>query len=100
IEAMRDYFGRLKPNGWVLFEERNINERADLGIRRLLQTAKAAIVERGVNPADQTVIWEVYHDCSMRQWGRDPSDPAKLCRRSQRFTFVMLKNSAITPEDD
>jgi hypothetical protein len=100
IEAMRDYFARLKPNGWVLFEERNINERADLGIRRLLQTAKAAIVERGGNPADQTVIWEVYHDCSMSQWGRDPSDPAKLCKRSQRFTFVMLKNSAITPEDD
>jgi hypothetical protein len=24
---MRDYFARLKPNGWVLFEERNINER-------------------------------------------------------------------------
>ena len=100
IEAMRDYFARLKPNGWVLFEERNINERADLGIRRLLQTAKAAILERGGDPAQQTVIWEVYHDCSMSQWGRDPADPAKLCRRSQRFTFVMLKNSAITPEDD
>jgi hypothetical protein len=100
IEAMRDYFARLKPNGWVLFEERNINERADLGIRRLLQTAKAAIRERGGDPAQQTVIWEVYHDCSMSQWGRDPADPARYCKRSQRFTFVMLKNSAITPEDD
>jgi hypothetical protein len=100
IEAMRDYFARLKPEGWVLFEERNINERADLGIRRLVETAKAAIVERGGVPADQTVIFELYHSCSMGNWGRDPEEPAKFCDRLQRFTFVMMKNSPVTEADD
>ena len=44
---MISYFNHLKPDGYLVLEERNINERADLGIRRILRTAAKALKDLG-----------------------------------------------------
>lgn len=95
IEAMRDYLDHLKSDGYVLFEERNINERADLGIRRIIQTLKAALKERGVkDPSKHFAIWELYHGCKEEAWMTKPI--GKKCKREKLFTFVMAKKTPIT----
>jgi len=98
VEAMRDYLDHLKPDGYVLFEERNINERADLGIRRIIQTLKQVFKERGVkNPSKHFAIWELYHGCKKEVWMKKPI--GKGCNRKKLFTFVFAKNSEITEEE-
>jgi hypothetical protein len=93
LEAMRAYLDHLKDDGFIIFEERNINERADLGIRRILYTAKAALREAGISdPAKHLAVWELYHGCNKRQWFSDPQQ----CRRRQLFTFVAIKRTPIT----
>jgi hypothetical protein len=98
VEAMRDYLDHLKPEGYVLFEERNINERADLGIRRMIHTLKAVFEERGVKePAKHFAIWELYHGCTEEAWMTKPI--GKKCKRQKLFTFVMAKKTPITKDE-
>ena len=96
VEAMRDYFTHLKPGGFVLFEERDINERADLGIRRIVHTAKQAMRELGIaHPEQHFVIWELYHGCSkLAMEARPPR-----CPPGERFTFVMIKRSELSNDE-
>jgi len=42
-ESMADIFDHLHDDGWVILEERDINQRARLGIQRFLQTGKAVL---------------------------------------------------------
>lgn len=101
IEAMRDYFEHLTPEGYVLFEERNINERAELGIRRLLHTAMAALRERGVaDPTRHVAVWELYHGCKEARHFKDPAHPGDSCDRAKLFTFLMLKSTPITEAEE
>jgi hypothetical protein len=96
LEAMRDYFTHLKDRGFVLFEERNINERADLGIRRVVHTAKEAMRRLGIaHPEKHFVIWELYHGCSKA--GVEANPPR--CSPQQRFTFVMIKRTELTDDE-
>jgi hypothetical protein len=82
----------------VLFEERNINERADLGIRRMIQTMKQVYRERGIkNASKHFAIWELYHGCREAAWMTKPI--GKKCDRKKLFTFVFAKNSPITQEE-
>lgn len=92
LEAMRDYLGHLEGDGFVLFEERDINDRANLGIRRMIQTMKAALIERGMDPERHFAIWEVYHKCTEARAALNPPE----CPRSELFTFVMVKQTPIT----
>jgi hypothetical protein len=95
LEAMRSYFSHLKPRGFVLFEERNINERADLGIRRIVYTAKAAMRELGIqDPSKHFIVWEVFHGCTKSRL------ESERCNRASRFTFLMVKRTPITPEEE
>ncbi|MEL6346158.1 MAG: hypothetical protein AAFV53_23815 [Myxococcota bacterium] len=101
LEAMRDYFAHLKPDGYLLFEERNINQRAELGIRRMIHTARQALIERGAqSPEDHFLIWELYHGCPPAVWFHDPEQPGQRCKRRKLFTFVMVKNTPITAEEE
>ena len=94
LEAMHAYLDHLKDDGIVIFEERNINDQADLGIRRILLTAMQAMKERGIeNPGDHIGIFELWHHCQKRRWD------AGRCPRHERFTFLMFKASPITQEE-
>ncbi len=96
LEAMRAYLDHLKPEGVVLFEERTVDRVAELGVMRFLQTMKAALRERGVeDPARNIAIWELWHDCPKSKVMADPV----RCRPSQRFTFLLIKATAFTAEE-
>ncbi len=59
IEAQHRYLDHLKDDGFLVFEERNINDRADLGIQRMVHTARAALLERGItDPSQHFAIWD------------------------------------------
>jgi hypothetical protein len=93
IEAMNAYLDHLEPDGFALFEERNINERAELGIRRVVRTALAALAARGAKrPADHLAIYEMFDGCRERVWFKDRS----RCRRGGLYTFVLVKRTPIT----
>lgn len=95
-EAMGQYFDHLKDDGWVLFEERTINEQAELGVRRLIHTAYDALRARGVeDPAAHTVVWEVWHNCRSSVFSRSP----ERCPAMSRFTFVMIKRTPVSPAE-
>ncbi len=94
LEAMHAYFDHLKPSGFAVFEERNINEQADLGIRRILRTAIKAMNERGIeNPEKNIAIFELWHLCTKKNWDRGK------CPRRELFTFMMFKPTPITDEE-
>ena len=93
-EAMRAYIDHLKDDGYVLFEERNINERAHKGITRMLFTLKAAMKDAGIeDPAKNLAIWELWHDCPKARFLQERCNPKLL------FTFIMAKKTAITVEE-
>lgn len=96
LEAIEAYLSVLKDDGFMIFEERNINERADLGIRRIVHTAKQALVNFGATePHKHFAIWELYHGCNKKQWFSEP----QRCRRRQLFTFIAIKASPITEDE-
>ncbi len=93
IEAMRKFVEHLKDDGFLIIEERNINEQADLGIRRLLHTAKVALKESGVkDPSKHIMVWERYHNCVKDRMFADPPQ----CNRRSLFTFIGIKKTPIT----
>jgi hypothetical protein len=93
IEAMKQFIGHLTDQGFLILEERNINEQADLGIRRLVRTAKEALKESGVkDPSKHFMIWERHHDCVKEKMFADPPN----CNPRTRFTFVGVKKTPIT----
>jgi hypothetical protein len=93
MEAMTSYLDHLKQDGFVVFEERNVNERAELGIRRMVRTAMAALEAQGAErPADHLAIYEMFDHCRKSVWFSDRSK----CRRGGLYTFVLIKRSPIT----
>jgi len=96
IEAMTAYLDHLAPDGFAVFEERNVNERAELGIRRVVRTAMAALARRGAaQPADHVAIYEMFDRCHERVWFKDRS----RCRRGGLYTFVLVKRTPIDVEE-
>lgn len=93
IEAMREFIDHLTDKGFLIIEERNINEQADLGIRRLLRTAMTALQETGVEDATKHVmIWERNSSCSDHLMFNDQS----RCNQKKLFTFIGIKKTPIT----
>ena len=89
IEAMTAYFEHLTEHGFIVFEERNVNARADLGIRRVLRTIMAALEGLGAeNPADHLVVYEFPRRKRMSQ-------PLP----KNRYTMVMAKRSPVTERE-
>jgi hypothetical protein len=94
LEAMNKYIDHLKDDGYLILEERNINEQADLGIRRVVHTAKAALLQHGVaDPSKHIMIWERNsYQCPKKAMAANPSS----CKRDYLFTFVGIKRTPIT----
>ena len=96
IEAMISYIDHLTEDGFAVFEERNVNDRAELGIRRVVRTAMSALAARGAErPADHIAIYEMFDRCRKRVWFSDRSK----CRRGGLYTFVLVKRSPISDEE-
>ncbi len=95
LEAITDYLEHLTPDGYVVFEERNINDRADLGIRRVLQTTHQALVDIGVEDPSQHIGVYEFFVCRKNTWFRNRED----CNRGSRYTMLLIKRSPITTEE-
>jgi len=87
MESMKDLLIHLKDEGWIVLEERDINDRAKLGIRRFILTAKAAIQEMfpGDDAANHFWIYSWY--------GRD------VKTRSNFYTQIYIKKTPINEKD-
>jgi hypothetical protein len=95
LEAMQSYLEHLKPGGYVVLEERNVNERADLGIKRFLRTALRALESRGAeDPARHVAVYEFF-TCKKKVWFTDRS----RCRRGGRYTMVLISPTPISQRD-
>jgi hypothetical protein len=93
VEAMREFVDHLKDEGYLILEERNINEQADLGIRRLLHTVKAALRDRGIeDPSKHIMVWERWHGCSEKNM----KAATPRCAPINKFTFIGIKRTPIT----
>ena len=62
IEGLQDIFDHLNEDGWLILEERNLSERATLGIRRFVTTARFILKDHvGVkNPANHFWVFRWY----------------------------------------
>ena len=86
IEAFRSYFDHLTDRGWISFEERNKGQRADIGIARLLVTAKYTMEKYyGVKDFAKHVI--VYY-----WYGGDKKGNSK-------YTQIMIKKTPWTADE-
>lgn len=92
-EAIQSYLDHLKENGFMILEERNSNKRSDLGIRKILLTAMNVLLQSGSqNPSRHIAIWETFQYCK-----KDLIfNASHRCNQDYRFTFVMIKKTAIT----
>jgi hypothetical protein len=95
LEAATDYLEHLADDGWLLFEERNINDRADLAIRRMLHTTVEALSGLGVSePSSHVAVYEFFI-CPQETWFSDRDQ----CRRSNRHTLMLFKRSPMTKDE-
>ncbi len=93
-EALGSYFDHLKEDGFVIFEELNTNELADLGIRRFVNTIKATLRDKGVErPSDHLAIWEYWRNCRKTAW------ELGKCPPNTRMTFIAIKKTPIEQEE-
>jgi len=86
-EAITGYLNHLTNEGYILLEERNINKRADLGIRRFLRTAMKALRDVGAyQPENHIVVYEF-----PRVKGKRPP--------RNRYTMVMIKKTPVRKDE-
>lgn len=85
-EAINSYFDHLTDRGAIVLEERNINERAELGIIRIINTFMQAMKDRGFeDPKDHIFVYSWYG-------GRD-----KTTRNI--YTGIVIKRRPFSPKD-
>ncbi len=85
LESYGLYFDRLKPEGYILFEERPVTRRGELALYRMLHTLYQCLKARGAeDPARHFVIWE---------WMGDRGDRGQI-RKNRDDYYVSLIASA------
>jgi len=85
-EAVQEYFNHLNNDGFIVLEERNINERAELGILRILNTFTNVMKEQGVtNPEDHIFIYDWYGENNRS--------------RGNLYTSIVIKKNPLTEKD-
>lgn len=87
VEAMRDIFDRLSDRGWLVLEERDVNDTARMGILRFISTAKHVLENE----------FQV-EDSSQHFWVYDWYGRKRRARRSL-YTEILIKKTPINEED-
>jgi len=85
-DAIREYFNHLNDNGFILLEERTINERAKLATFRLINNFYTVLKEDGYeNPQDHFFIynWKSNDNKANNNW----------------YTMIVIKKSPLTEKD-
>jgi len=85
-DAIREYFNHLADDGFILLEERTINERAQLATFRLINNFYTVLKEEGYeNPQDHFFIynWKSNNNESNNNW----------------YTMIVIKKAPLTEKD-
>ena len=86
-EAFADLFGHLKDGGWLVLEERDVNDRARLGIQRIVLNAKAVLQDR-FSVADPSRHFWIYDWYAPRTRAR-----------GQLYTSILIRKDPVTDAD-
>ncbi|MCZ7582965.1 MAG: class I SAM-dependent methyltransferase [Deltaproteobacteria bacterium] len=87
MESMHDVFDRLHDNGWLVLEERDLNNAARRGIHRFIVTAREALAEYAgaADPARHFWVYDWYG--------------GKKKRRGSLYTQIYVKKTPIDADD-
>ncbi|GAB4289787.1 MAG: hypothetical protein Kow0090_02640 [Myxococcota bacterium] len=87
VEALKDIFDHLHPNGWLILEERDINNQARLGIKRFIHNVKY-VLKNELKSADPSKHFWIYD-----WYGRTATN------RENLYTQIYIKKTPINEDD-
>ncbi len=87
IEAMEGLFDHLTDRGWLVLEERDVNDHARRGIARFIRTAREVLANRygAENPSDHFWIYSWY--------------ARNFKNRGSLYTGIMIKKTPIDADN-
>lgn len=87
VEGLKDIFDHLTDDGWLILEERNMSDRATLGIRRFVTTVRYVLKDKvGVpNPANHFWVFQWYG--------------MGIKNQNNTYTQIFIKKSEINQKD-